>query len=37
GWMILSALTLGLALVYVWPYYSAARAAFYKEIKKSAK
>ncbi|MBQ2255741.1 MAG: DUF975 family protein [Clostridia bacterium] len=37
GWMILSALTLGLALVYVWPYYNAARAAFYKEIKKSAK
>ena len=37
GWMILSALTLGLALVFVWPYYSAARAEFYKQIKKSAK
>ncbi len=37
GWMLLSILTLGLALVYVWPYYNAARAAFYKEIKKSAK
>lgn len=37
GWMLLSILTLGLALVFVWPYYSAARAAFYKEIKKKAK
>jgi uncharacterized membrane protein len=37
GWMLLSILTLGIALVFVWPYYSAARAAFYKEIKKSVK
>ena len=37
GWMLLSILTLGIALVFVWPYYSAARAEFYKEIKKSAK
>jgi uncharacterized membrane protein len=37
GWMLLSVLTLGLALVYVWPYYNAARAAFYKEIKGGAK
>ncbi len=37
GWMLLSVLTLGIALIYVWPYYSAARAAFYKEIKKGAK
>jgi hypothetical protein len=35
--MLLSVLTLGLALVYVWPYYNAARAAFYKEIKGGAK
>ncbi len=33
GWMLLSILTLGIALVYVWPYYNAAKAAFYKEIK----
>lgn len=37
GWMLLSILTLGLALVYVWPYYQAARAAFYCEIKKGGK
>ncbi len=37
GWMLLSVLTLGIALIYVWPYYQAARAAFYKEIKKGAK
>lgn len=37
GWMLLSILTLGIALVFVWPYYSAARAAFYREIKRSAK
>lgn len=37
GWMLLSIVTLGIALVFVWPYYSAARAEFYKEIKKSAK
>ena len=37
GWMLLSVLTLGLALVYVWPYYNAARAAFYKEINGGAK
>ena len=36
GWMLLSILTLGLALFYVWPYYQAARAAFYYEIKKGA-
>lgn len=34
GWMLLSMVTLGLGLIYVWPYYNAARAAFYKEIKK---
>lgn len=37
GWMLLSILTLGVALVYAWPYYNAAKAAFYKEIRKSAK
>lgn len=37
GWMLLSILTAGIALVYVWPYYSTARAAFYKEIKKAPK
>ena len=34
GWMLLSMVTLGLGLIYVWPYYNAARAAFYREIKK---
>ena len=37
GWMLLGVVTLGLGFVFVWPYYNAARAAFYKEIKKSAK
>ena len=37
GWMLLSVLTLGIALVYVWPYYQAARAEFYKQIKKGSK
>ncbi len=37
GWMLLSVVTLGIALFYVWPYYSAARAQFYREIKKGAK
>ncbi len=37
GWMLLSIVTLGIALVYVWPYYNAARAAFYREIKKGAR
>jgi len=36
GWMLLSIVTLGIALIWVWPYYSTARATFYKEIKKSA-
>lgn len=34
GWMLLCIVTLGIGFFYVWPYYSAARAAFYKEIKK---
>ncbi len=37
GWMLLSIVTLGIALVYVWPYYSAARAQFYKEVKKASR
>ncbi len=37
GWMLLSIVTLGAALFYVWPYYNAAKAAFYQEIKKGAK
>lgn len=37
GWMLLSIITFGIALVYVWPYYSAARAEFYKEVKKASK
>ena len=37
GWMLLSIVTLGIAFVYVWPYYSAARAQFYKEVKRSVK
>lgn len=37
GWMLLSVLTLGIALFYVWPYYQAARAEFYKQIKKGGK
>lgn len=36
GWMLLSILTLGIAFVYVWPYYSAARAQFYKEVKRAS-
>lgn len=36
GWMLLSIVTLGLALFYVWPYYQAARAQFYKQIKKGS-
>ena len=36
GWMLLSVVTLGLALFYAWPYYQAARAEFYKQIKKGA-
>ena len=36
GWMLLSIVTLGIALIWVWPYYSTARATFYKEIKRSA-
>lgn len=35
GWMLLGVLTLGIAYVYVLPYYNAARAQFYKEVKKS--
>lgn len=37
GWMLLSIVTLGIALMYVWPYYSAARAQFYKEVKKASR
>lgn len=37
GWMLLSIVTLGIAFFYVWPYYSTARAQFYKEVKRSAK
>ena len=37
GWMLLGIVTFGLALFYVWPYYQAARAAFYYEIKKESK
>ena len=37
GWMLLSVITLGLALFYAWPYYQTARAEFYKQIKKGAK
>lgn len=37
GWMLLGVLTLGVAFIYVLPYYNAARAAFYKEIKGGAK
>lgn len=36
GWMLLSIFTLGIALIWVWPYYSTARAAFFKEIKKGS-
>ena len=37
GWMLLSVLTLGIALFYAWPYYQAARAEFYQQIKKGSK
>lgn len=37
GWMLLGVLTLGLALFYAWPYYQAARAEFYQQVKKGAK
>ncbi len=37
GWMLLGIITLGIAFVYVWPYYSAARAEFYKEVKKASR
>ena len=33
GWFILSSLTCGILLIYVAPYYSAAMANFYNEIK----
>lgn len=37
GWMLLSIVTLGIAFFYVWPYYSTARAQFYKELKRAPK
>ena len=37
GWMLLCVLTLGIAFFYVWPYYSTARAQFYKELKRAPK
>ena len=37
GWMLLGIVTLGIGFFYVWPYYNAARAAFYREIKKGGK
>lgn len=37
GWMLLSIVTLGIGFFYVWPYYNAARAAFYREIKKGSR
>lgn len=37
GWMLFGIVTLGVGFVYVWPYYSTARAAFYKELKKASK
>lgn len=36
GWMLLGVVTLGIAYVYVLPYYFAARAQFYKEVKKAS-
>lgn len=33
GWMILSAFTFGILMIYVVPYMQAARAAFYESIK----
>lgn len=35
GWMLLGFVTCGIAFIYALPYYHAARAQFYKEIKKS--
>jgi len=34
GWILLSIITFGLAMIYVSPYMSAAQAAFYNELKK---
>lgn len=36
GWGILTAVTLGLAWLFVGPYFSAAQAAFYDELKKDS-
>jgi len=36
GWMLLSLITFGIALVYVAPYQQAALAAFYNEAKENA-
>ena len=33
GWMILSVLTLGIGLLFLQPYMSTARAAFYEDLK----
>lgn len=37
GWYLLSALTFGIALVYVAPYVSVSRALYYEELKKITK
>lgn len=37
GWMLFGIITLGIGFFYVWPYYNAARASFYREIKKGSR
>ena len=34
GWIILSALTMGIAYVWLMPYMQTANAAFYQDLKK---
>ena len=36
GWILLSVLTLGIAYIWVLPYYNAAHAAFYRRAKQAA-
>ena len=37
GWMLLSCLTLGIALIWAFPYMTTATIMYYEELKKAAK
>jgi uncharacterized membrane protein len=36
GWFLLGVITLGIGLLWIWPYYMASLAKFYEEVKRSA-